>query len=176
MAQNEFRLHLETKDICKKELICFFFCGPFPFTSISLQSLDIGDPMINRNAELKSIQCVVLLGALTRGLKDRHEEVPMVDCKYITWDMLTNPVSVRINDGPADFLSAKYLADHKAKELSSDPMLLAWFDRKRGTFSPDVICCGDIKPSWLVYADSRGADISVDINDLDYVFVYKDVS
>jgi hypothetical protein len=52
-------------------------------------------------------------------------------------------------------------------------MLLAWFDRKSGTFSPDVICCGDTKPSWLVYADSRGADISVDVNDLDYVFVYK---
>ncbi|MFA6221242.1 MAG: AF1514 family protein [Desulfomonilaceae bacterium] len=97
----------------------------------------------------------------------------MVDCKYITRDMLTNPVSVRIDDRPADFPSAKSLADQKAKELSSDPMLLAWFDRKKGTFSPDVICCGDTKPSWLVYADSRGADISVDVNDLDYVFVYK---
>lgn len=97
----------------------------------------------------------------------------MVDCKYITRDMLTNPVSVRIDDRPADFPSAKSLADHKAKELSSDPMLLAWFDRKSGTFSPDVICCGDTKPSWLVYADSRGADISADVNDLDYVFVYK---
>jgi hypothetical protein len=27
-----------------------------------------------------------------------------------------------------------------------------------------------------VYAESRGADISVDINNLDYVFLYKDAS
>jgi hypothetical protein len=97
----------------------------------------------------------------------------MMDCKYITRDMLTHPVMVTMDDKPLDFFSARTLADSKARELSSDPMLLAWFDRSGGRFSPDVICCGDSKPTWLTYAESRGADIEVDINNEDYVFVYK---
>jgi hypothetical protein len=100
-------------------------------------------------------------------------EVPMIDCTHITRDMLTHPLMVKANDNPLDFSRARVLADRKARELSSDPMLLAWFDRSSGRFSPDVICCGDNKPTWLIYAESRGADIEVDINNEDYVFVYK---
>ncbi|HTY22927.1 MAG TPA: AF1514 family protein [Desulfomonilaceae bacterium] len=96
-----------------------------------------------------------------------------MDCKYVTRDMLTHPVIVQVDDKPLNFFSAKALADRKAKELSLDPMLVAWFDRRGGKFSPDVICCDQDKPAWLVYAESRGADISVDINNEDYVFVYK---
>ncbi len=96
-----------------------------------------------------------------------------MDCRYITKDMLTHPVRVMLDDNPLDFSGARTIADRKAKELSSDPMLLAWFDRSSGRFSPDVTCCGDDKPTWLVYAESRGADIEVDINNEDYVFVYK---
>ena len=95
----------------------------------------------------------------------------MTDCKYITSDMLNHPIKLRVDQGPLDFTSARSLADRKAKELSSDPMLTAWFDRKSGKFSPDAICCDRTKPSWLVYAESLGADISVDVNDLDYGFV-----
>ena len=97
----------------------------------------------------------------------------MMDCTYITQDMLSHPVMVRVDDRALDLMSAKAIADRKAKELSSDPTLLAWFDRKNGKFSPYVICCGTEKPTWLVYAESRGADIAVDINNEDYVFVYK---
>ncbi len=96
-----------------------------------------------------------------------------MNCRYVTRDMLSHPVMVRVADHPLDMMAAKAIADHKARELASDPMLLAWFDRKTGKFSPDVICCGSEKPTWLVYAESRGADISVDINNEDYVFVYR---
>ncbi|MGB6066094.1 MAG: AF1514 family protein [Desulfomonilaceae bacterium] len=97
----------------------------------------------------------------------------MMDCRYVTEHMLSHPVVVRVHDKLLDFMSAKALADHKARELSSDPMLLAWFDKKNGKFSPDVVCCGTDKPTWLIYAESRGADISVDINNEEFVFVYK---
>ncbi len=95
-----------------------------------------------------------------------------MDCKYVTTEMLTHPVVV-ISDKHLNFSEARVLADSKARELSSDPMLLAWFDKGTGRFSPDVICCGEDKPTWLIYAESRGADIEVDINNEDYVFVYK---
>ena len=114
---------------------------------------------------------VCLIQRTYRG--HRCTEVPMMDCKHITRDMLTHPVMVTVDDNPLDFSGARAVADRKARELSSDPMLVAWFDRSSGRFSPDVICCDRDKPSWLVYAESRGADIEVDINNEDYVFVYK---
>ena len=97
----------------------------------------------------------------------------MMDCNYVTRDMLAHPVVVRVEDKSLDFAGAKALADRKARELSSDPMLIAWFDRKERRFSPDSICCDRDKPSWLVYAEARGGDISVDINNEEYVFVYR---
>ncbi len=97
----------------------------------------------------------------------------MTNCKHLTKEMLNHPVQMRVDDMRLNFCSAKAIADRKAHEMSSDPMLVAWFDRNGGKFSPDTICCDREKPSWLVYAESRGADISVDINDQDYVFVYK---
>ncbi|MBI5572694.1 MAG: AF1514 family protein [Desulfomonile tiedjei] len=97
----------------------------------------------------------------------------MMDCKFVTKDMLNRPVIVQVEESPLTFSTARTIADRKARELSSDPMLLAWFDRQAGKFSPDVICCDRNKPTWLVYAEARGADISVDINNEDYVFVYR---
>jgi hypothetical protein len=53
-------------------------------------------------------------------------------------------------------------------------MLLAWFDKKNGRFSPPVECCGDEKPAWIIYAESRGGNITIDINQEAYVFIYLD--
>jgi hypothetical protein len=100
----------------------------------------------------------------------------MMDCNYITRDMIRHPIEIRVEDSPVDFFSARVLADRRARELAADPMLLAWFDRKSGKFSPDTICCDRDKPSWLVYAESRGGDIAVDINREDFVFVYRDAA
>jgi hypothetical protein len=100
----------------------------------------------------------------------------MTDCTHVTRDMLTHPIDVRIEDSSVDFFSARVIADRRARELAADPMLLAWFDRKSRKFSPDTICCDRDKPSWLVYGESHGGDITVDINNEDYVFVYFDAA
>ncbi|MEW6443538.1 MAG: AF1514 family protein [bacterium] len=86
--------------------------------------------------------------------------------------MLVNPIDVRIDDGPLDFVRAKRIADEKARAVSPEAVLLAWFDRREGTFSPAVTCCDEQKPAWLVYAESRGADIVIDINGEEFIFVY----
>ncbi len=96
----------------------------------------------------------------------------MNDCTILRSDMLSGAIHVRETE-PLDFERAKFVADSKAREFSSEAMLLSWFDGKTGKYSPDVICCGTEKPTWLVYAESRGGTLSVDINDEDYVFVYK---
>jgi hypothetical protein len=61
----------------------------------------------------------------------------------------------------------------QAKSYYSDAMLLSWFDKKNGRYSPyDVECCGEGKPSWVEYAKSRGGNLTIDINNEDYVFVF----
>ena len=97
----------------------------------------------------------------------------MLDSRRVQKEMLTEAIDVRIDDGQLDFSSAKVVADSIASEKISDPMLVAWFDEKAWKHSPAIVCgCGD-KPSWVVYAQSRGANISIFVNEGEYVFLYR---
>lgn len=87
--------------------------------------------------------------------------------------MVQDAIHLRVDAENLDFEAAKSISDAKAKEKADDPMLLAWFDKKTGRFSPKVDCCGGDKPAWLVYAESRGGTVMVCINDGEFVFVYR---
>ncbi|HAA03643.1 MAG TPA: hypothetical protein DCZ69_02755 [Syntrophobacteraceae bacterium] len=87
--------------------------------------------------------------------------------------MLRSPLTVSVPSEGLTLSSARQIADHRATTINPDVMLLAWFDRKTGQVSPRVECCRGDKPGWLVYAESRGGDIVIDINDEEYVFVYR---
>lgn len=97
----------------------------------------------------------------------------MEKCVIPTKDVLTNPVLI-YQAPPLDFDEARDIADRKAREMARDPMLLAWYEAKGGKFSPPVECCSEKKPGWVVYAESRGGNITIDINDEDYIFIYLD--
>ena len=97
----------------------------------------------------------------------------MAECPILRKDMLRNPIEVRVEDDSLDFAKAKEAADREAGKRSGDPMLLAWYDGKTEKFSPRVECGREDKPGWLIYAESRGSDIVIDINALEYVFVYR---
>ena len=71
------------------------------------------------------------------------------------------------------FAEAKRIADDAARNCVLHPMLLAWFSRRTGEYSPRVECCGEDKPAWLVYAESRGANLTIRLNDGEYLFVYR---
>lgn len=96
----------------------------------------------------------------------------MSNCVVLTRPMLPSPIDLSISDDALSFSIARQIADVKAKEISPEPMLLAWFDRKTGAVSPKVECCREDKPAWLVYAESRGGEIVIDINQEEYVFIY----
>jgi hypothetical protein len=98
----------------------------------------------------------------------------MRNCTYVSRKVLDSPLNVS-TAGPLDFSAAKSIADQKAKERASRPMLLAWFDRKALRYSPDQICCNCHKPTWQVYAETRGGHITVNVNNEEYIFVYRDV-
>jgi hypothetical protein len=96
----------------------------------------------------------------------------MTQCIPLSREMLKDPIDVTVPDEPLDFTRAKAIADQRARELAAEPMLLAWYNRSTGEFSPPVTCSDDIRPTWLIYAESRGGDLVIDINREAYVFVY----
>ena len=96
----------------------------------------------------------------------------MADCIPLSREMLRDPIDVGVPDTPLDFGQARAIAEMRARQEAADPILLAWYDRDAGRFSPQVTCCGNDKPAWLVYAESRGGDLVIDINCEAYVFVY----
>jgi hypothetical protein len=87
-------------------------------------------------------------------------------------NFLTNPIHLR-SEKNLDFETAKELATQKARELGSDPMLLAWYQGKTGEYTPKTECGAGDKPAWIVYAQSRGGDITIDINNEEYIFIYR---
>ena len=93
-------------------------------------------------------------------------------CIPLSREMLVDPVDVSVDDPSLDFERAKEIADQKAREISEDAMLISWFDRQTGKYSPQVECGGKAKPAWLVYAENRGGNIVIDVNRETYVFVY----
>lgn len=100
----------------------------------------------------------------------------MTTCPVLIPEMLPNRVPVFSNDDINDLKTAKKIADQKAAELADDPMLISWYEAQSGRFSPDVECCDEKKPVWVVYAESRGGNLSIDINNQAYVFIYTDVN
>jgi hypothetical protein len=88
-------------------------------------------------------------------------------------NFLTNPIQIKSDIESIDFKTAKEIADQKARELCSDPMLPAWYQGKTGDFVPKTECGVGDKPAWLIYAESRGGDIAIDINDEEYIFIFK---
>lgn len=76
-------------------------------------------------------------------------------------------------DGPdLDFAEAKDMAKQKAKKICDDPMLLSWYQSRTGESYPNLECGPGDKPAWIVYAESRGGDLTIDINEGEYVFIY----
>jgi hypothetical protein len=86
---------------------------------------------------------------------------------------LINPVKIRTDEPNLDFPTAQSMADEKVKSLCPDPVLISWYDASTGKSHPNLDCGSAGKPGWLDYAHSRKCDMTVDINDEQYVFVYQ---
>ena len=67
---------------------------------------------------------------------------------------------------------AQDLARIKAREINPDAMLLAWYDARNDTGYPDVECGSRDAPPWEVFAQSRGGNLTIDINEGTYTFIY----
>ena len=83
-----------------------------------------------------------------------------------------NHIKIHVDDNDLDFVKAKEIAKDKATELAKDHMLLSWYSGKTGEYFPRLECGTWDKPVWIIFAESRGADIAVNINDGEYIFLY----
>ena len=82
-----------------------------------------------------------------------------------------NHVKLSVNNQDLDIASAMDIDKQKAKELSDDPMVLSWYCGKTGEYYPKAECGRTDKPAWIIFAESRGADIAININDGEYIFL-----
>ena len=83
-----------------------------------------------------------------------------------------NHVRLSVNKKDLDIASATDIAKRKAKELSDDPMMLSWYCGKTGEYHPKTECGRSDRPPWILFAESRGADIAININEGEYIFLY----
>ena len=66
-----------------------------------------------------------------------------------------------------------YTAAHAlAGKVAGEAMLLAWYDGKNNAGYPEVQECTGNKPGWLAYALSHGANLAVNINGGEFIFVF----
>ncbi len=70
-----------------------------------------------------------------------------------------------------DFETAKTVAKKLAAEKSPNSMILSWKNGKTGDFYPKRECGTENKPAWIYYAETRGADLIIDINEGEFVFM-----
>lgn len=71
-----------------------------------------------------------------------------------------------------DFEDAKDIAKQKMKEFSKDSMLLSWCNNKTGEYYPTIKCGSSDKPAWIIWAESRGGNYTIDMNDGEWLFVF----
>jgi hypothetical protein len=81
-------------------------------------------------------------------------------------------ITINTDNPDLEFTAAKDIASHRAKERCPDPMLLSWFQSKTGESYPNMECGPGDKPAWITYAESRGGDLVIDINQGQYIFIY----
>ena len=86
-----------------------------------------------------------------------------------------NHIRLTVVDENLDYSAARDIAKEKARELSADPMLLSWFSGKTGEYYPRTECGTSGKPAWIVFAEARDADIAININDGEYLFLYLSI-
>ncbi len=81
-------------------------------------------------------------------------------------------IEVRVQGMALDYPVARTLANTLAKKAAGEMMLVAWFDGKNNVGYPQVQECTGDKPGWRAYAESHGANLEVNINGGEFIFVF----
>lgn len=82
-------------------------------------------------------------------------------------------ISYHIDDAGLDFDEVKNQVKKRVAETHGTPMILSWKNGITGRFYPTFSCGGESNdlPPWIYYARTRGANLTVNVNDGDYMFM-----
>ncbi|MBI9089121.1 MAG: AF1514 family protein [Desulfobacterium sp.] len=81
-------------------------------------------------------------------------------------------IRLQVDEPGFDFSKAQDLAKKTALEKTSMPMMLSWKNEIEGTYYPTFECGKTDQPAWIVFAESRGANLTIDINNGAYIFMF----
>ena len=81
-------------------------------------------------------------------------------------------ILLHVDDPALDLAAASALAKEKARSMNPNAMMLSYHSGKTGAFWPSYECGGDGRPPWIVFAEARGYNLRIDINDGEFEFFY----
>lgn len=100
----------------------------------------------------------------------------MIQIPDVTPDGPREEINLQIEDPDLDFEKAKETAKQRSRELRGETMLLSWHNALTGEYYPTHECGGNDRPPWIVYAESRGANLTIRINNGAYTFMFLKLS
>lgn len=83
-------------------------------------------------------------------------------------------IAVNVDGLELDWDLARDMAYAIANRHDEDPMLMSWFDKITGRFSPSCCKCEITDgPAWEIYGEKHGGRYRISVNDDTYVFIYS---
>ena len=81
-------------------------------------------------------------------------------------------VNIQVEDPDLDLTAASALAKKMARSMDRNAMMLSYHSAKTGEFWPNYDCGSGDRPPWIIFAESRGYNLKIDINNGEYEFFY----
>jgi Domain of unknown function (DUF5619) len=100
-----------------------------------------------------------------------NKEITMGQIFTMSENQSEEYIKFDITEEGFDFLKAKQLAKETAFEKCDSPMILSWKKGKTGESYPDYECGVNDRPFWIRYAEGRGANLTIDFNQGEYIFM-----
>jgi hypothetical protein len=100
------------------------------------------------------------------------KEKQMAELQATSTEYTLDTVNLSVENPGLDLVEATALAKAKARDMDSNAMMLSYHSGKTGEFWPHYDCGGPGRPPWIVFAESRGYNLKIDINDGDFEFFY----
>ena len=95
----------------------------------------------------------------------------MVQISDTTEALVTETLDMTIADDTMSFADVSALVKQRARQINKDAMMLSWYNGRTGKGYPDYEC-GNQRPFWEMFADARGSNLKIVVNDGCYVFYY----
>ena len=81
-------------------------------------------------------------------------------------------LAIQVRDENLNLETASAIAKDRARAMDPNAMMLSFHSGKTGEFWPAYECGGGGRPPWIVFAEARGYNLLIDINEGEFEFFY----